>query len=63
MDRGSFVGGSRTDTGVLGKVAAPGWKVGGKCRGAGEKHQAQVSNQPSRKEKGATMVVPSVHRR
>jgi hypothetical protein len=36
---------------VRGKVAEPGVKVGGKCRGAGEKHQAQISNQPSRKDR------------
>ncbi len=34
------------DRGVRGKVVAPGLKVGGKCRGDGEKHQSQISNQP-----------------
>ncbi len=31
---------------MRGKVAAPGLKAGGKCRGDGEKHQSQISNQP-----------------
>jgi hypothetical protein len=38
------VAGGGRNKGVRGKVAAPSLKVGGKCRGAGEKHQAQINN-------------------